>query len=111
MCGQAKKEFVPLPAVEALLYSGAVPWSLAFTQRLGRHVVTSRDIQPGECGHQVTEKPPLASDLQLAIVPHLRQQHWPTAGLTPYSDCDSRFVKAVFKQLRICRRMARGFPD
>lgn len=38
-----------LPAVEELLSSGAVPWSIAFTQRLGRHVTASRDIEPGAC--------------------------------------------------------------
>lgn len=44
---QAKREFVGLPAVDALLAGGAVPWSLAFSQRLGRHVIATRDIQPG----------------------------------------------------------------
>jgi hypothetical protein len=33
--------------VEALLAGGSVPWTLAFSQRLGRHVVATRDIQPG----------------------------------------------------------------
>lgn len=46
---QAKKhEFVPLPAVDALLRGGAVPWAVAFTQRLGRHVVATRDISAGD---------------------------------------------------------------
>ena len=44
---QAKKEFVPLPAVDALVASGAVPWAIAFSQRLGRHVIATRDISPG----------------------------------------------------------------
>jgi hypothetical protein len=38
---------VGLPAVDALLAGGAAPWILAFSQRLGRHVVATRDIQPG----------------------------------------------------------------
>ena len=44
---QAKREYVGLPAVNALLAGGVVPWSLAFSQRLGRHVIATRDIQPG----------------------------------------------------------------
>ena len=36
-----------LPEVGALLADGAVPWSLAFSQRLGRHVIAARNIQPG----------------------------------------------------------------
>jgi hypothetical protein len=38
---------VGLPAVNALLAGGVVPWRLAFSQRLGRHVIATRDIQPG----------------------------------------------------------------
>ena len=44
---QAKREFVGLPAVDALLAGGVVPWTLACSQRLGRHVIATRDIQPG----------------------------------------------------------------
>lgn len=45
---KAKKQFEPLPAVEALLGGSAVPWTVAFTQRLGRHVVATRDIPAGD---------------------------------------------------------------
>ena len=38
-----------MPTVEAVMASGSVPWTVAFTQRLGRHVVATRDIAVG--GH------------------------------------------------------------
>jgi len=48
ICAQAKKEFVPLPTVEALVACDSVPWSIGFTQRLGRHVMATRDIAAGK---------------------------------------------------------------
>lgn len=37
-----------MPAVDALTAGGWVPWTVAFTQRLGRHVIATRDIAVGE---------------------------------------------------------------
>ena len=65
---KGKKKFVPLPALEAL--QGKLPWKVAFTQRLGRHAVATRPLQPGaldfslSCGcrpgrvHQSTHQKP-----------------------------------------------------
>lgn len=43
---QAKKAFVPLPSLEQV--QEQLPWHIAFSQKLGRHAIASRDIQPGE---------------------------------------------------------------
>lgn len=43
---QTKKTFVPLPSLEQL--QGRLPWHIAFSQRLGRHAIASRDIEAGE---------------------------------------------------------------
>ena len=40
-----KKAFVALPALDAA--EPSLPWSVAFTQRLGRHGVAKRDIMAG----------------------------------------------------------------
>ncbi len=40
-----KKGFVALPALDAA--EPSLPWSVAFTQRLGRHGVAKRDIVAG----------------------------------------------------------------
>ena len=43
---QTKKTFTPLPSLEQL--QGRLPWHIAFSQRLGRHAIASRDIEAGE---------------------------------------------------------------
>ena len=43
---QTKKTFIPLPSLEQL--QGRLPWHIAFSQRLGRHAIASRDIEAGE---------------------------------------------------------------
>lgn len=42
---------MPLPSVEALVACDSVPWSIGFTQRLGRHLMATRDIAAGKAAY------------------------------------------------------------
>ena len=64
-----------LPAVDSLTAGGAVPWTIAFTQRLGRHVTATRDISAGAAtiscfsSRVPVESPKASCSFLLATVP------------------------------------------
>lgn len=81
---QSKKAFVPLPVLEQV--HSNLPWQIAFSQKLGRHAIASRDIEAGE---QV-----LAEEAVVAVPAQMHQedschtclQELPTDGTSQASE-------------------------
>ena len=44
---QGKKEFLPLPSLEAVQHK--LPWQLNFSQKLGRHAIACQNLHAGQC--------------------------------------------------------------
>lgn len=44
---QGKKEFLPLPSLDAAQHK--LPWRLNLSQKLGRHAIAGQNIQAGQC--------------------------------------------------------------